>query len=122
MIDRDHEFPLAHQAQQLEISRGSIYYLLRQEDVSIGRRHVATLMKRMGLEAIYRRPNTSKPAAGHKIYPYLLHKLAVTRPIPKFGRPISRTCPWRAVSSIWSLSSIGLPGGCWLGGRRSQWM
>ena len=37
-------------------------------------------MKRMGIEALYRRPNTSKPAPGHKIYPYLLRKLAVTRP------------------------------------------
>jgi len=37
-------------------------------------------MKRMGIEAIYRRPNTSKPAPGHKIYPYLLRKLLVTRP------------------------------------------
>lgn len=37
-------------------------------------------MKKMGIEAIYRRPNTSKPAPGHKIYPYLLRKLAVTRP------------------------------------------
>ena len=40
--------------------------------VVVGRRHVATLMKRMGIAAIYRRPNTSKPAPGHKIYPYLL--------------------------------------------------
>ncbi len=54
--------------------------LLRQEGVSVGRLHVATLMKRMRIEAIYRRPNTSKPAPGHKIYPYLLRKLAVTRP------------------------------------------
>ena len=44
------------------------------------RLHVATLMKRMRIEAIYRRPNTSKPAPGHKVYPYLLRKLAVTRP------------------------------------------
>ena len=51
--------------------------LLRQEDVKIGRQHVATLMKKMAIEAIYRRPNTSKPAAGHKIYPYLLRKLAI---------------------------------------------
>jgi putative transposase len=34
----------------------------------------------MGVEAIYRRPNTSKPAPGHRIYPYLLRGLAVTRP------------------------------------------
>ncbi|MGY4398794.1 transposase InsO family protein [Sphingomonas sp. UYAg733] len=42
--------------------------------------HIATLMKRMNIEVIYRRPNTSKPAPGHKIYPYLLRKLEVTRP------------------------------------------
>ena len=38
--------------------------LLRREGLEVGRRHVATLMKRMGIEAIYRRPNTSKPAPG----------------------------------------------------------
>jgi putative transposase len=37
-------------------------------------------MKRMGIKALYRRPNTSKPAPGHKIYPYLLRKLPITRP------------------------------------------
>ena len=41
---------------------------------------VRNLMKRMGMEAIYRRPNTSKPAPGHKIYPYLLRNLSVIRP------------------------------------------
>ena len=54
--------------------------LLRGEDVVIGREHVATMMRRMGIEALYRRPNTSKSAAGHKIYPYLLRGLAVERP------------------------------------------
>jgi putative transposase len=54
--------------------------LLEREGVKVGRLHVATLMKKMGVEAIYRRPNTSKPEPGHKIYPYLLRKLAVTRP------------------------------------------
>ena len=53
---------------------------LNREGFSIGRRHVATLMKRMGIEAIYRRPNTSKPAPGHKIYPYLLRGVKVERP------------------------------------------
>src|SRR3984893_7302262 len=53
--------------------------LLNAEGVVIGRQHVATLMKRMGIEAIYRKPNTSKPAPGHKIYPYLLRNLPVTR-------------------------------------------
>ena len=37
-------------------------------------------MKRMGIEALYRKPNTSKPAPGHKVSPYLLRKLLITRP------------------------------------------
>ena len=54
--------------------------MLHREGVAIGRRHVATLMKRMGIEALYRRPNTSRPAPGHKIFPYLLRGLKVERP------------------------------------------
>ena len=53
---------------------------LNREGVAVGRRHVATLMRRMGIEAIYRRRNTSKPAPGHKIYPYLLRGVKVERP------------------------------------------
>src|SRR5882757_3727602 len=54
--------------------------LLRGEGFAIGRELVATMMRSMCIEALYRRPNTSKPADGHKIYPYLLRGLAVTRP------------------------------------------
>jgi putative transposase len=53
--------------------------MLVREGVSIGRRHVRKLMKKMGIEAIYRRPNTSKAAPGHKIYPYLLRGLKIER-------------------------------------------
>ena len=53
---------------------------LVREGFQIGRLHVRTLMKRMGIEAIYRRPHTLKPAPGHKIYPYLLRHLVVERP------------------------------------------
>jgi putative transposase len=53
--------------------------LLRGEGVIIGREMVRTMMRRMCIEALYRRPNTSKPCAGHKIYPYLLRGLAVER-------------------------------------------
>jgi putative transposase len=53
--------------------------LLHAEGIKNGRRHVSTLMKRMGIEAIYRKPNTSKPAPGHKVYPYLLGKMQVSR-------------------------------------------
>jgi putative transposase len=57
-----------------------LQWLLRGEGHQVGRLHVATLMKRMGIEALYRRPNTSKPEPGQKIYPYLLRKLPVMRP------------------------------------------
>lgn len=113
MIDREHDLPIARQAEALSISRGSIYYrpravsakdlaimrridelhlqfpfagsrmlrgLLAGEGIKVGRRHVVTLMKRMGIEALYRRPRTTKPEPGHKIYPYLLRGLAITRP------------------------------------------
>ena len=54
--------------------------LLNRDGTAIGRRRVSTLMKRMGIEAIYRKPNTSKPAPGHKIYAYLLRGMKVDRP------------------------------------------
>ena len=53
--------------------------LLRGEGVVIGREKVRTMMRRMCIEALYRRPNTSKPCPGHKIYPYLLRGLTVER-------------------------------------------
>ena len=54
--------------------------LLRGEGVDIGRERVRTRMRRMCIEALYRRPNTSKPCPGHKIYSYLLRGLAIERP------------------------------------------
>ncbi len=54
--------------------------LLRGEGIVIGRERVASMMRRMGIEALYRRPNTSRPAPGHKIYSYLLRDLDVVRP------------------------------------------
>ncbi len=54
--------------------------LLYGEGIDIGRERVARMMKRMAIEALYRRPNTSKPAPGHKIYPYLLRGLTISRP------------------------------------------
>jgi putative transposase len=72
-IDKLHmEFPFA--------GSRMLQGLLVQEGFKVGRLHVATLMKRMGIEALYRKPNTSKPAPGHKTYPYLLRKLPITRP------------------------------------------
>ena len=54
--------------------------MLAAEGSVQGRRHIKTLMRRMGIEAIYRRPRTTKPEPSHKIFPYLLRGLAITRP------------------------------------------
>jgi putative transposase len=72
-LDRLHlEFPFAGS----RMFRG----LLTAEGCKTGRRHVKTLMKRMGIEALLRRPRTTKPEPGHKIYPYLLRGMEITRP------------------------------------------
>jgi putative transposase len=54
--------------------------LLAADGSKVGRRHVKTLMQRMGIEALYRRPRTTQPEPGHKIYPYLLRGLEIVRP------------------------------------------
>ena len=72
-IDKLHtEFPFA--------GSRMLRRLLAANGSQVGRRHVKTLMSRMGIEALYRRPRTTKPEPGHKIYPYLLRGLEVTRP------------------------------------------
>ena len=80
--------------------------LLNAEGVAIGRRHVATLMRRVGIEAVYRRPDTSKPAPGHKIYPYLLRDLPVTGPDQVWAMdityvPMARGFVYLAVAIDW---------------------
>jgi putative transposase len=54
--------------------------LLVQEGYRVGRKHVATLMRRMGIEALYRRRNTSRRHPAHAVFPYLLRGLAIDRP------------------------------------------
>jgi len=53
--------------------------LLRAEGYAVGRKHVATLMRRMGIEALYRKQSTSKRHPEHAIYPYLLRHVAIER-------------------------------------------
>ena len=81
--------------------------LLLQRGVQVGRRHIRTLMWRMGIEALYRKPNTSKPAPGHRIYPYLLRADWPSRAPIRCGRWTSATSRWRAASSIWRRSLTG---------------
>jgi putative transposase len=52
---------------------------LNREGVKVGRKHVGTLMARMGIEALDRKPGTSKKHPGHDVYPYLLRGLHITR-------------------------------------------
>lgn len=63
--------------------------LLKQEGFAVGRKHTATLMKKMGIEALYRRPRTSRPGPGHKVYPYLLKQVKVERPNQAWAMDIS---------------------------------
>jgi len=53
--------------------------LLQREGLAVGRKRVRTLMQRMGIEALYRKPGTSKKHPGHMIHPYLLRTLAIER-------------------------------------------
>ena len=76
LMRRIDELHLEHPFAGARMMRG----LLHQEDLFLGRRRVGTLMRRMGVEALYRRPNTSRRGPGHTVYPYLLRGLAVTRP------------------------------------------
>jgi len=54
--------------------------MLKLDGLKVGREHVATLMEKMGIAAIYRKRNTSKPHPDHPIYPYLLKGLTIDRP------------------------------------------
>ncbi len=93
--------------------------LLRGEGLEAGRLHIATLMKKMGIEAIYRRPNTSKPAPGHKIYPYLLRKLAVTRANQVWAMDLTYVPMARGF--VYLCAVVGSAEGFCRGGCRSRW-
>lgn len=94
--------------------------MLDQRGVHVGRKHVRTLMRRMAIEALYRKPNTSKPAPEHRIYPYLLRGVSVSRPnqVWAMTSAISR---WRVASSIWRRSSTGSVATCSVGSCQSRW-
>src|SRR6202795_1396498 len=99
LLDRLHlDFPFAGS----RMLRG----LLATEGCKIGRRHVKTLMKRMGIEALYRRPRTTKPEPGHKIYPYLLRGMEIVRPNQVWAMdityiPMARAFSYLAVVPDW---------------------
>jgi len=122
MIDRDHALPLTRQAEILELSRGSLYYvpvpvskadlsamrlidklhteypfagarmlrdMLRDRGYPMGRRHVARLMRLMGIEALYRKKRLSQRNPEHQVFPYLLRNLKIDRPDQVWAADIS---------------------------------
>ncbi|WP_454643658.1 IS3 family transposase [Bradyrhizobium liaoningense] len=103
-LDRLHlEFPFAGSRMLRD--------LLAAEGCKIGRRHVKTLMRRMGIEALYRRPRTTKPEPGHKIYPYLLRGMEITRPNQVWAMdityiPMARGFVYLAVVLDWATRRV----------------
>jgi putative transposase len=61
-------------------ARRMVIWLEKNKHLRVNRKHVRRLMAEMGLKAIYRRPRTSTPDISHKVYPYLLSGLKITRP------------------------------------------
>ena len=100
---------------------------LGRQGYQVNRKRVQRLMRTIGLTAIYRRPRTSKPAPGHKIYPYLLRGMEITRPNSFRGRmgcghhlhPHGQRFSLPGPSAEgWT----GLAGACWLGVFPTPWM
>jgi putative transposase len=63
--------------------------LLRLQGVVVGRKHVATLMRRMGIAALYQHPRTTRPHPGQAVFPYLLRDRAITAPNPVWAMDIT---------------------------------
>lgn len=122
MIDKEHDLPLTTQADILQLSRSSLYYvpvpispadleLMRRIDhlhtdypfmgarmlrdrlkamgYTVGRRHVARLMRLMGIEALYRKKKTTKRNPEHPVFPYLLRGMTIDQPNQVWAADIS---------------------------------
>ena len=131
------------QAQLLELSRASVYYLpqptpeselalmrridelhlehpfagarmlrdlLRHDGWSVGRKHVATLMRRMGVEALYRKANTSRRHAAHPVYPYLLRGLTIEQANHAWAMDITYCTPSQRSPPGWGPSCLSMSG------------
>jgi putative transposase len=77
--------------------------MLKREGFEVGRKHVGTLMGRMGIQALYRKPNTSRKHPGHKVYPYLLRELEIERANQVWAADITyipMACGWVYLCAI----------------------
>ena len=119
-IDLMHEIDRIFTKSPFFSSRQLPAYLL-QSGFSSGRHHMRRLIGIMGLQAIYKNPNTSKKHPQHKIWPYLLRKLSITRPNHVWCSTLP-TFQLRTASCIWWQSRIGQPLKCCPGGCQIRWM
>jgi len=90
--------------------------LLRGEGIAIGREQVRSMMRRMSIEAVYRRPHTSKPVDGHKVFPYLLRGMAIERPNQAWAMdityiPMARGFVYLAAVMDWFSRRVTWPAG-----------
>src|ERR1039457_456548 len=80
---------------------------LNREGHKIGRRHVRTLMRQMGIQALYRKPRTSIPARGATIYPYLLDNLVIDRPNQVWSSDLTYLPMARGVMCLMAVLGVG---------------
>lgn len=88
------DLALMHQIDRLHLAHpfaGSrmLRDLLRQDGTRVGRRHVATMMRKMGIEALYQRPRTTKAHPGHEVFSYLLRHRKITEPSQAWAMDIT---------------------------------
>lgn len=74
---------------------------LHRQGLAVGRKRVARLMKKMGIEAIYRKTNTSRRNFVHKVYPYLLRNVTIERPNQVWAMDITYCTPSQRSPPVW---------------------
>ncbi|MBA5876629.1 MAG: IS3 family transposase [Nitrospira sp. CR1.2] len=75
--------------------------LLRREGHRIGRKRVRTVMVRIGIDALYRKPKTSQRHPAHRVYPYLLRNLEITRSNHVWAADITYSTPSQRSPPVW---------------------
>ena len=99
---------------------------LRRTGQEVGRRRARRLMAKMGLTPIYQRPRTSDPHPQHRVYPYLLRKLAIERPNHVWCADVTYIPMRRGFLYLVAIMALrrrsgGRPARCWPGGCRTRW-
>src|SRR5450759_2110626 len=86
--------------------------LLQTEGFPVGRKHVAALMRKMGIATLYRKPKTSIPGAGpaHRIYPYLLRNLVIDTPNQAWSTDITYRMPRQRSPPVRGQSCLSMSG------------